>query len=173
MTHTTASKKGIPSIIETEHLLLRTPRIEDAFALSELAATDAAFANATVGQASSTLESACTAIVRMLEEQRSSSGSWWVVIEKETDRVVGLTGINTRYAGHGPLNALATDVQGRGYAREVITALVNCSTPLPRLHDSFNRDDKHHDEPEITPPTRWYWHSKPSRPARPGTLRCA
>ncbi|MBK1875690.1 GNAT family N-acetyltransferase [Pelagicoccus mobilis] len=173
MTHTTASKKNIPSIIETEHLLLRTPRIEDAFALLDLASADEAFANATVGQSSATLDTACTAIARMLDEQRSGSGSWWVVTEKNSNRVIGLTGFNTRDAGRGPLNALATDVLGRGYAREVITALINSSSPMQSLHDSFNHAPERPEEPEHTPPTRWYWHNKPSRQPRPGTLRCA
>ncbi|EDY84213.1 hypothetical protein VDG1235_3844 [Verrucomicrobiia bacterium DG1235] len=173
MTHTLPSKKSPPSIIETDRLLLRTPRIEDAFALRDLAAADDAFANATVGQASSTLETACTAIVRMLEDHRSGIGPWWVVTKKDTGRVIGLTGFSTRHNERGPLNALATDVLGHGYAQEIIEALILSSSPMPRLHDSFSDAEIEDTEPEHTPPTRWYWHSKPARPTRPGTLRCA
>ena len=173
MTNTLPTKKRIPSIIETEHLLLRTPRIEDAFALSDLASTNEAFANATVGQDSSTLETACTAIVRMLEEQRTSDGSWWIVIEKDSGRVIGLTGFNTRNAGHGPMSALATDVRGRGYAKELVSVLLHCSAPMPALQNSISADIDQREEHEFTPPTRWYWHNKPNRLARPKTRRCA
>lgn len=173
MENTLPPTKPPPSIIETERLLLRTPRIEDAFALCDLAAADEVFANATVGQATSTLETACTAIARMLEDRRTGTGSWWIVTQKDTGRVVGLTGYSSRYAGHGPSSVLAADVYGHGYAREIVEALILCSSPMPRLHDSYNNAESDSHEHEHTPPTRWYWHNKRSQPARPGTLRCA
>lgn len=170
MNTNTTNLKRPPSIIETERLLLRTPRIEDAFALRDLAASDAAFAHATVGQSTSTLDNACTAIVRMLEDRRSGQGSWWVVEQKDTHRVIGITGYSERHKGMGPLSALATDVLGNGFAKEVIEALILSSSPLPRLHDSFNDSENEYAEPASTPPTRWYWQNKPSRAH---DLRCA
>lgn len=174
MTHTTPKDKLPPSIIETERLIIRTPRIEDAFALHELAAADPSFANATVGQASSTLENTCTAIARMLEDRRAGIGSWWVVTHKDSGRTIGVTGFSDRHHGHGPLTALASDALGRGYAQEVIEALILCSSPRPSRHDSFeNKSREQDDHRDPAPPTRWYWHAKSARSHQTGKLRCA
>ncbi|MBD5781473.1 GNAT family N-acetyltransferase [Pelagicoccus sp. NFK12] len=171
MTHARPTETLPPSIIETERLILRTPRLEDAFALHELAAADPFFAHATVGPANSTLEAACTAIIRMLEDRRSGTGSWWIVIHKDTGHAIGITGFSARHSGHGPINALASSELGRGYAQEIVGALLNITAPLPSHQHSFETEPTHAEEP--APPTRWYWQSKPSRPARPGKLRCA
>ncbi len=171
MTHALPTEKLPPSIIETERLVLRTPRIEDAFALHELAAADPFFAHATVGPDSSTLESACTAIFRMLEDRRTGVGSWWIVEQKDSGKPIGITGFSARHQPHGPINALASAELGHGYAQEIIVALLNCSAPLPSLHESFDNEPKRSEEP--APPTRWYWQSKPVRSTRTGKLRCA
>lgn len=170
MNNNTTHLKRSPSIIETERLLIRTPRIEDAFSLRDLAASDPAFAHATVGQSTSTLDAACTAIYRMLEDHRKGLGSWWIVEKKQDGRVIGITGYSARHTGSGPLSALATDVIGNGYAKEVIEALILSSSPLPRLHDSFSDSEIEDIEPAHNPPTRWYWQNKPNRSTR---LRCA
>ncbi|MBC2607373.1 GNAT family N-acetyltransferase [Pelagicoccus albus] len=168
------TRKRPPSIIETENLLLRTPRIEDAIALHDLAAADEAFANATVGQNSSSLETACTAIVRMLEDHRTGTGAWWIVAQKDTGRVIGLTGFNAQHVEHGPMNVLAKDFHKKGLVREVIEGLILCSSPLPYQSTSFHsRSTNDEAETDLTPPTRWYWHNGPSRRCRTGILRCA
>ncbi len=171
MTHALPTEKLPPSIIETERLILRTPRIEDAFALHELAAADPFFAHATVGPANSTLESSCTAIIRMLEDRRAGTGSWWIVIHKDSGHVIGVTGFSSRHLAQGPVNALASSELGRGYAQEIIEALVHNHTPLPSLKHSFESEPTRSEEP--APPTRWYWQSKSTRTTRPNNLRCA
>ncbi|MDQ8180825.1 GNAT family N-acetyltransferase [Pelagicoccus sp. SDUM812005] len=171
MTHARPSEKLPPSIIETERLILRTPRLEDAFELHELAAADPFFAHATVGPANSTLEAACTAIIRMLEDRRSGAGSWWIVIHKDTGHAIGVTGFSSRHHSRGPINALASSELGRGYAQEIVEALLNVSSPLPSHQRSFEAEPAPAEEP--TPPTRWYWQSKSTRAPRPNKLRCA
>lgn len=171
MKHALPTEKLPPSIIETERLLLRTPRIEDAFALHELAAADPFFAHATVGPANSTLETACTAIIRMLEDRRSGIGSWWLVTHKDSQQIIGVTGFSARHREQGPVNVLASNKLGRGYAQEILEALLNCSAPLPSLHETFDSEPKRPEEP--APPTRWYWQNKPARTQPTGKLRCA
>ncbi|MDQ8186304.1 GNAT family N-acetyltransferase [Pelagicoccus sp. SDUM812002] len=171
MTHASPIEKLPPSIIETERLILRTPRIEDALALHELAAADPFFAHATVGPAISTLETACTAIIRMLEDHRTHAGSWWIVIHKDTGQAIGVTGFSSRHLGQGPINALASNELGRGYAQEIIEALLKGYAPQPNYQRSVDTEPTRTEE--TAPPTRWYWQSKPSRSPRAGGLRCA
>lgn len=140
---------------------MRTPRLEDAYALRDLARADKTFAQATVGDVPNSLESACTAIARMLEDRANGTGAWWVVVEKDSLRIVGLTGYSDRTPGLGLVNALATDVMGKGYARETIEALLN----LDPLRDLLRQADKKIAddiaEPD-EPAARWYWRSKTS-----------
>ena len=151
-----------PSLIETERLLLRRPRLEDAFDLFELALSDDAFARATVGDQPLTLEATCTAIVRMLAETQTGHGAWWIVVEKATNRIVGLSGFTHRARALGPVNALARDMLGQGYARETIEALLSCGLSRDSLHrhhvveeeDTVIREDEHQ------PASRWYWQCK-------------
>lgn len=168
MNNSNPAKSRPPSIIETERLILRTPRLEDAFALLELAKSDPVFAQATFGDAPRALDSTCTAIARMLSDTRAGSAAWWVVEEKTSQRVVGISGFTHRARALGPINALASDVIGYGYARETIEALLLQSASLHELHPDR---DTHESAMEEMPTastsdshTRWYWHRKATRP---------
>ncbi|MDQ8205610.1 GNAT family N-acetyltransferase [Pelagicoccus sp. SDUM812003] len=150
-----------PSLIETERLLLRRPRLEDAFDLFELALADEAFARATVGDQPLNLEATCTAIVRMLAETQMGNGAWWIVVEKETGRVAGLTGFTHRARALGPVNALAKEVMGRGYARETVEALLACGLSRDSLHrHHVAEEDAEVVAEDSKPASRWYWHCK-------------
>ena len=112
-----------PSLLETEHLLLRAPRLEDALDLCALAEEDPVFARETIGEETNSLEANCTAIIRMILERLDGRGAWWIVEEKATARIIGLTGFSRRARSAGFINALATGVVGRGFAAETIAAL--------------------------------------------------
>lgn len=161
-----------PSILETERLLLRAPRLEDALELSELAAADPSFAHNTVGDEDNSLESACTAIVRMLEDRRNDSGNWWIVVEKSTGNTVGLTGYSDRNEGAGPVSALASDYIGRGYLVECIEAIARCGASLTgdREATAMGVETKHESRGSDA---RWYWRSKMTRSRVALARRCA
>lgn len=171
MNYSNSSNRRLPTHIETERLVLRTPRIEDAFALLELAKVDAVFAHATFGDEPRTLESTCTAIARMLADARSGAGAWWVVEEKSDHSVVGLSGYTKRARSAGPINALAAEVVGRGYATETVEALLTHGSRAACLHGlSLEMTDSPKADATDSA-TRWYWHNKSARPTR--ARRCA
>ena len=111
------------SYLETPRLILRTPRLEDAFELSELAQRDSTFAKNAIGNGNHTLELSCTAIIRMLNEERSNRGKWWLVQEQESGALIGLTGYSSRHPEQGILSALASSHFGQGVTKEILDAI--------------------------------------------------
>src|SRR5690606_30076973 len=101
-----------PSVLVTERLILRPPSIEDALALYELASADESFTRATFGTEPKSLEGTCTAIARMLADRQSGSAAWWIVTEKDSERIIGLSGFTEREPESGLINALARDALG-------------------------------------------------------------
>lgn len=158
-----------PSILETERLLLRAPRLEDALELSALAAADASFARATVGEGDNSVESACTAIARMLEDRRSGLGAWWVVVEKASASTIGLAGYSDRVAESGLVSALSAEHLGHGFLSECLEAIAATSAPLVHSRPAATTSLAAAREPHASD-ARWYWRSKS---ARPNTRRCA
>jgi len=164
------SRLRIPSLLETQRLVLRMPRIEDAYALRDLAASDAAFSDATIGGGRAcALEDACTAIVRMQRDHGKGIGTWRLVELKADQRLVGITGFSSRHPG-SPQTALATEALGNGFASELIEALVLGSGPHPMQQAAVAKAESGEDKRDPTHPTRWCWEIRRSTA---GTLRCA
>lgn len=154
-----------PSIVETERLLLRAPGLEDAIGLLALARDDEPFARSTVGHEPNTLEGACTAIVRMLQDRAFGAGAWWVVTEKATGAAIGLAGFSARLGRASLLATLASGYTGRGYASEAIGALARFE--LRGLNGCASDCS-----PSVAPGANWYWRCKASRASRDAP-RCA
>lgn len=154
-----------PSIVETERLLLRAPGLEDAIGLLALARDDEPFARSTVGHEPNTLEGACTAIVRMLQDRALGAGAWWVVTEKRTGAIIGLAGFSAPLGRGGLLATLASECTGRGYASEAIRALARFE--LRGLNGGETDAG-----PSVAPGANWYWRCKASSSSRDAP-RCA
>lgn len=112
--------------IETERLVVRTPRPEDAHALAAIDA-EPLVQRYVAGQLATTPKEMTRRIALRLERERDIGVTAWTVEERSSARIVGTCGLIPA-EGVGPEIELAyrfaPEVWGRGYATEAARACV-------------------------------------------------
>ena len=123
-------RKG-PERIETERLVLRRPRREDAEAIFARYASDAAVTRYLSWPRHETVETTRTFLVHADEEWEREPAGAYLIESRESGELLGGTGLHFDAPDRATTGyVLARDAWGRGYATEAVRAVVELAHRL-------------------------------------------
>ncbi|MCH6256043.1 GNAT family N-acetyltransferase [Puniceicoccaceae bacterium K14] len=137
------SKMKLPSAIESERLILRKPRIEDAETIFLTFFGDEAVNRYMDKAPSVDLAETCRIIARFIQAWENNERFEYVIEHKETRKIIGIIGIRNPHNSDSLAYAISKQFIGKNYLNEAVKVLIESSKSLPMSHsknDSSSAD---------------------------------
>lgn len=127
----TRSKTKLPSIIESERLILRKPRIEDAETIFQTFSADEDV-NRYMDKAPSTdLAETCRIIARFIRGWENNERFEYVIEDKASAKIVGIIGIRNPEDTDSLAYAISSQFIGKHYLTEAVNSLIKANIHYP------------------------------------------
>lgn len=134
-TRITTPKRRPPSVIESERLLLRKPRIEDAETIYLAFSEDHEVNNYMDKAPSVDLAETCRIIARFIRGWETLERFEYVIVDKNSNDIVGMIGVCNSDTTDNLAYAISQKHIGKHYLNEAVTALINSQLHIPTSID--------------------------------------
>jgi [ribosomal protein S5]-alanine N-acetyltransferase len=125
---------SLPTIIETERLVLRPPRMDDAGAVFNSYATDEDVARYVTWRPHTSIAETEEFLRRTLASTENGTSLTWAITLRGDDTLRGMIAVRPHVYKADAGYVLARPFWGRGYATEALRAVVDYAFKNPRMY---------------------------------------